>query len=145
MIDVNNLKRLFQNRSEDLVVKLDEIGDLLEQGQLNRIDVIIFSEHVLDLAIAEENIAVKESLFRILLNAVIYQDVGKNLEWDKLANILPMLHDSILDYALTIIGYSKNRKFIKVIESYLDSPIDYIKQTASEALMEINHHLEESP
>lgn len=87
----------------------------------------------------------KESLFRILLNAVIYQDVGKYVEWDKLANILPMLHDRILDYALTIIGYSKNRKFINVIKPYLDSPTDYIKQTASEALLEINHHLEESP
>ncbi|MGM0712523.1 hypothetical protein [Brevibacillus parabrevis] len=140
MIDVTNLKRLFQNKSEDLITKLDEIGDLLEHGELDRDEVITFSEHVLDLAIAEENIAVKESLLRILLHAVIYQDVGKNVEWDKLANALPMLHDSILDYALTIIGSSKNKKYLNVIEPYLHSQTDYIKQTAAEALIEISHN-----
>ncbi|MFP3380695.1 hypothetical protein SB767_30705, partial [Bacillus sp. SIMBA_069] len=76
--------------------------------------------------------AVKESLFRILLNAVVYQNIAKNMEWDKLANVLPILHDSILDFALTILGFSKNRKFINIIETYLDSPTDYIKQTAAE-------------
>ncbi|MFP3388370.1 hypothetical protein [Brevibacillus sp. SIMBA_040] len=139
MIDVNTLKMLFLNRREDLVIKLDEIGDELEYGELNRIDVIKFSEYVLDLAIEEGNMAVKESLFRILLNAVVYQNIAKNMEWDKLANVLPILHDSILDFALTILGFSKNRKFINIIETYLDSPTDYIKQTAAEALMEINH------
>lgn len=139
MIDVNTLKILFLNRREDLVIKLNEIGDEIEHGELNRIEVIKFSEYVLDLAIEEGNIAVKESLFRILLNAAVYQNIGKNVEWDKLANVLPILHDTILDLALTILGFSKNRKFIPVIETYSNSPIDYIKQTAVEALMEIKH------
>lgn len=139
MIKVNTLKMLLLNRKEDLVIKLDEIGDEIEHGELNRIEVIKFSEYVLDLAIEEGNMAVKESLFRILLNAAVHQNIGKNVEWDKLANVLPILHDSILDLALTILGFSKNRKFIPVIETYLNSPIGYIQQTAAEALMEIQH------
>lgn len=140
MIDVNTLKMLLLYRKEDLVIKIDEIGDEIEHGELNRIEVIKFSEYVLDLAIEEGNMAVKESLFRILLNAAVYQNIGKNVEWDKLAKVLPILHDTILDLALTILGFSKNRKFIPVIDTYSNFPIDYIKQTAVEALMEIKHN-----
>ncbi|WP_429843725.1 hypothetical protein [Brevibacillus sp. FIR094] len=50
-----------------------------------------------------------------------------------------------LDYALTIIGCSKNRKFIEVIEPYLHSPNDSIRQAAAEALEEINYNGVESP
>ncbi|EJL20317.1 hypothetical protein [Brevibacillus sp. BC25] len=144
MIDVTFLKRLILNRNKDLDLKLDEIGDLLEYGTLNRNEVIKFTEYALVLAIAEENTAVKESLFRILLNAVTFQDVADKVEWDKLANALPSLHDPILDYALTIIGFSKNQKFINVIEPYLNSPTDYIRETAAEALVEINYDPEKS-
>lgn len=144
MIDVTYLKRLILNRNKDLDLKLDEIGDLLEYGTLNRNEVIKFTEYALDLAIAEENMAVKESLFRILLNAVTFQAVADKVEWDKLANALPSLHDAILDYALTIISFSKKRKFINVIEPYLNSPTDYSRQTAAEALVEINYDPEKS-
>ncbi|MED1783466.1 hypothetical protein P4V43_16745 [Brevibacillus fortis] len=144
MIDVTYLKRLILNRNKDLDLKLDEISDLLEYGSLNRNEVIKFTEYALDLAIAEENRAVKESLFRILLNAVTFQEVAKTVEWDKLANVIPTLDAPILDYALTIIGFSKNQKFINVIEPYLHSPTDYIRQTAAEALVEINYDPEKS-
>ncbi|WP_244297469.1 hypothetical protein [Brevibacillus antibioticus] len=117
---------------------------MLEYGTLNRNEVIQFTEYALDLAIAEENRAVKESLFRLLLNAVTFQEVAKIVEWDKLENAIPTLDDPILDYALTIIGVSKKQKFINVIEPYLHSPTDYIRETAAKALVEINYDPEKS-
>ncbi|PSK03721.1 hypothetical protein C7R92_28435 [Brevibacillus porteri] len=145
MIDVTYLKRLFLNRREDLHLRLGDIGDLLEYGTHNPNDVITFTEYVLDLAIAEENFVVKESLFHLLMNAVTFQGIVRNVEWEPFINVLPTLDDAILDYALAIIGCSKNRKFIKVIEPYLHSPTEYIRQTAAEALEEINYNVEESP
>lgn len=144
MIDVTYLKRLFLNRGDDLFNRLEEIGDLIEYGTLNRDDVINITEYALDLAIVEENFAIKESLFRIIANAVTFQEVAKTIEWDKLANVIPTLNDPILDYALTIISFSKNQKFINVIEPYLNSPTDYIRETAAEALVEINYDPEKS-
>ncbi|ASJ52379.1 hypothetical protein BP422_01780 [Brevibacillus formosus] len=143
MIDVAYLKRLFLDRREDLHLRLGDIGDLLEYGNPNRKDVIVFTEYALELAIAEEDFDVKESLFYLLMNAVTFQGVARNVEWDPLANVLPTLDDAILNYALAIIGCSKNRKFIKVIEPYLHSPTEYIRQTATEALEEINYNVEE--
>ncbi|GEC90482.1 MULTISPECIES: hypothetical protein [Brevibacillus] len=145
MIDVTYLKRLFLNRGEDLDIRLAEIGDLLEYGTHDPNDVITFTEHALDLAIAEENFDVKERLFYLLMNAVTYQGVARNVEWDPLADVLPTLDDAILDYALSILGCSKNRKFIKVMEPYLHSPNDSIRETAAEALEDINYNVEGSP
>ncbi|MCC8434787.1 hypothetical protein HP567_009560 [Brevibacillus sp. M2.1A] len=145
MIDVTYLERLFLNRREDLHLRLGDIGDLLEYGNPNRNDVITFTKYVLELAIAEENFEVKESLFYLLMNAVTFQGVARNVEWEPLADVLPTLEDAILIYALTILGFSKNRKFIKVIEPYLYSPNDSIRETAAEALEEINYYVEGSP
>lgn len=144
MIDVAYLKGLFLNRREDLDLRLGDIGDLLEYGNPNRNDVITFTKYALELAIAEENFDIKESLFYLLMNAVTFQGVARNVEWDPLADVLPTLDDAILDYALTILGCSKNRKFIKVIEPYLQSPNDSIRETAEEALEEINYNVEGS-
>ncbi|CAI8893207.1 Cnd1 domain-containing protein [Brevibacillus sp. IT-7CA2] len=143
MIEATYLKRLFQNRREDLHLRLGDIGDLLEHGNPNRKDVIAFTEYALELAIAEEDFEVKESLFYLLMNAVTFQGVARNVEWDSLASVLPTLDDAILDYALTILGCSKNRKFIKVVEPYLHSPTENIRQAAAEALEEINYNGEE--
>lgn len=145
MIDVTYLERLFLNRREDLHLRLGDIGDLLEYGNPNRNDVITFTKYVLELAIAEENFEVKESLFYLLMNAVTFQGVARNVEWEPLADVLPTLEDAILIYPLTILGFSKNRKFIKVIEPYLHSPNDSIRETAAEALEEINYYVEGSP
>ncbi|WP_253721247.1 hypothetical protein [Brevibacillus brevis] len=68
---------------------------------------------------------------------------ARKVEWDPFANVLPTLDDAILDYALSILGCSKNRKFIKVIEPYLHSPTENIRQAAAEALEEINYNGEE--
>ncbi|WP_409177637.1 HEAT repeat domain-containing protein [Brevibacillus fortis] len=143
MIEVTYLKGLFLNRREDLQLRLGDIGDLLEYGTHNLNEVITFTEYALELAITEENFGVKESLFYLIMNAVTFQGIARNVEWDRLANVLPTLDDAILVYALTILGCSKNRKFIKVIEPYLHSPNDDIRQTAAEALVEINYNVEE--
>lgn len=143
MIDVTYLKRLFLNRREDLHLRLGVMGDLLEYGNPNRKDVIAFTQYALELAIAEEDFEVKESLFHLLMNAVTFQGAARKVEWDPLANVLPTLDDAILDYALSILGCSKNRKFIKVIEPYLHSPTENIRQAAAEALEEINYNKEE--
>ncbi|NQF15919.1 hypothetical protein HPY31_18655 [Brevibacillus sp. HB1.3] len=143
MIEVTYLKRLFLNRREDLHLRLGDMGDLLEYGNPNRQDVIAFTQYALELAIAEEDFEVKESLFHLLMNAVTFQGVARNVEWDPLANVLPTLDDAILDYALSILGCSKNRKFIKVIEPYLHSTTEDIRQAAAEALEEINYNVEE--
>ncbi|MFA4134205.1 MULTISPECIES: hypothetical protein [unclassified Brevibacillus] len=140
MIDVTYLKRLFLNRRDDLHLRLGDIGDLLEHGNPNRKDVIAFTQYGLELAIAEEDFEVKESLFYQLMNAVTFQGVARDVEWDPLANGLPTLDDAILDYALSILGCSKNRKFIKIIEPYLHSPTEDIRQAAAEALEEINYN-----
>lgn len=141
MIDVPYLKGLFLNRREDLQLRLGDIGDLLEYGNPNRNDVIAFTEYALKIAIAEEDFGVKESLFYLLMNAVTFQGVARNVEWEPLADVLPTLDEAILDYALTILGCSKNRKFIKVIEPYLHSPTENIRQVAAEALEEINYNV----
>ncbi|KMZ42278.1 MULTISPECIES: hypothetical protein [Bacillales] len=140
MIEVTYLKRLFLNRREDLHLRLGDMGDLLEYGNPNRQDVIAFTQYALELAIAEEDFEVKESLFYLLMNAVTFQGVARNVEWDPLANVLPTLDDALLDYALTILGCSKKHKFIKVIEPYLHSTTEDIRQAAAEALEEINYN-----
>lgn len=80
MIDVAYLEGLFLNRREDLDLRLGDIGDLLEYGNPDRNDVITFTKYALELAIAEENFVIKESLFYLLMNVVTFQGVARNVE-----------------------------------------------------------------
>ena len=133
---VSDFMTAMQSANPD--INIDYIGDILEYGTVSQDEAIELSNLMIRSVLQEENNAVRESIFHALSHAVVFRNVGSFVEWNLLVDNVSKINSSELEYVLTCLGFSHNKKYIPFIESFLSNASPMIREVAQEALEELS-------
>ena len=134
----NSLKSEFINRQQRLK-KAEEISDSLEFS-VNDYDEIGYQkilQKIIDTAIQEEDGEIQEVLLNAVADALSHRDCVQELDLSSLSQIINALNLDCLLHGLDIIGLSRNKKYIDLINTFLKHPISEVRETAKIALEEL--------
>jgi len=119
--------------------KLSEIGDLLEYGKWSK-DEIISSVNCLLNHIRElEEDSVIEDILNISFNVMNAHSVFAGFDLDSVISCMENLNTECISYVLTFIGFSGNREYKLILQTYLEN--DNLKEEAEEALFELDYRI----
>ena len=106
------------------VIKIEELGDELEYKVFSFEQVCRLINKLLELALKEKNTMVQEAYFHTINIAINVYNVIDYLNLKELINRLDALNDELLDYALSFIGKTKDKKYEALLIQYLSSSND---------------------
>lgn len=128
-----------ENNMTELLGKLNDIGDLLEYGDLSKEELIAcidcFLSHIENLY----DISIIENILNICFNVMEAHSVFEGFNLDPVISSLDRLDKECISYVFTLIGFSGDEKYKVILEKYL-SNVD-LKDEAEEALTELNYRL----
>ena len=122
---IENVKEILEQQNfYEKESQLEQLSDVFEYVQeLGGEDVAKVVQILLEAALQEENISMKEAFFHTINNAVVYQHIGNHVDWDALATSLSSLGKWELEYALDILGMSGEAKYLPTLEELPITPI----------------------
>jgi hypothetical protein len=110
-----------------------EIGDLLEADVVHPPEFRWLMPILIDRAVAEKDLTVKESLLFALASASA-EKLSGNVNLDPIAADIHQFDVACLDHALDILGFSGNARYRKVIKAFLTHPDESVRRAATDAL-----------
>lgn len=118
------------------VEKLNEIGDLLEYGNLSKEDVITIINCLLSYIKDLKDESIIENVFNISFNVMNAHSVFSGFNLEPVISCLDTLNTECASYAITLLGFSGNRQYKPILQSFLTNAS--LKEEAEEALFELN-------
>lgn len=118
-----------------------QLGDCLQHLLVRRADIdpsvcraVVgkMLAHVLD----EQNTGLKETILSALVDAAALP-ASRDIDWTPLVGALASLEPELVSYVLQVIAFSHDPKYRPVIERYRFDPDPYLRQIASESLIEL--------
>lgn len=91
---------------------------------------------LLDLGLKEQNVVIKEEIFNSILIAATYKSID-DMDFDILAAHVESLPEECLHPALTMLGFTHNKKYLSCLTKYLDHENKNIRADAITAFNEI--------
>jgi hypothetical protein len=138
--DVKEILKLQNTHEKERgVEKLSDVFEYIHE--LSEGDVAEGVQLLLIAGLQENDQSLKESVFHAINNAVVYQHIGNQINWDVLAASLPSLGKWELEYALDILGISGQARYLHALEEYIHHPDPEIKEWAQEAINELKYRL----
>ncbi|GAC1377525.1 MAG: hypothetical protein PVS3B1_38850 [Ktedonobacteraceae bacterium] len=101
---VNEIKEILSlHNPDDKENGLKHIIDVFEYGHgLNKADAIEGTKLLLNAALQAQE-GMRETFFRAINSAVVYKDIGDQIDWSSLVALLPSLQKVHLEYILNIL------------------------------------------
>ena len=130
------------SRLEHLSDTFEYHADYSEEDLLESVSLLIFE------ALRENDSWVKESLFNAMSSAVLYyqnKNIGSRINWDPLAASLPSLGLDCLPYALSILGFSGQTKYLPILSEYIHHSDDDVSNSARSATTELEDTIAHAP
>ncbi|MEY9972681.1 hypothetical protein ABH966_003057 [Lysinibacillus sp. RC46] len=118
---------------------IEDIGDILECGCFDSAELIEGINLLLSHITLEKDNALKESILHTIHNGIVYQDIASEITLDLLLPYLSTFNEEHITYVLTSLGFSGKQKYVTILESYLNHSSEEIKETAKEAIIEIEY------
>lgn len=118
---------------------IEDIGDILEYGCFNSPEVIEGINLLLSYIALEKDNALKESILHTIHNGIVYQNIASEISLDLLLPYLSTFNEEHVTYVLTFLGFSGKQKYVTILESFLNHSSEEIKETAKEAIIEIEY------
>jgi len=135
--EILTLQKTSEKRS-----KLEQLSDVFEYGHdLSIENVAEGLKLLLAAALQEDDQSIKESLLHAITKAVVYQQVGNRINWDTLAAELPSLEIWELEYALDILGFSGQIRYLPTLEKYAHHTDPEIREWADDSIENINSRI----
>ena len=129
---------LAQQNSKDKAHGLEYLMDVFEyERTLNETDVIGGVQLLLAAALRESDPALKETFFRAINTAIVYQHVGDRINWDALAAAVPTLAKAHLEYVLSILGLSGQANYLPLLQHSAYDPESEMRTWATEDITEL--------
>jgi len=119
--------------------KLGEIGDLLEYGKWSKDEIISSVDCLLNHISESEEDSVIENILNISLNVMNVHSVFDGFDLDSVISCMEKLNTECISYVLTFIGFTGNREYRSILQSYLEN--DKLKEEAEEALFELDYRI----
>lgn len=132
---------LSMNNNYEKELKIEELSDNIEYSKnIQNEDLIKGISLLLEYGLKLNKGTLKETVFSTIFTSVLNHEIAPKINWDNLSDILFNLDEECLDYSLSFLGFSHNKKYIDIISKCLVSSSSDIKESAEEALNEINSH-----
>lgn len=126
-----------ENDLIQLVNKIRDIGDLIEYSDLKEEEVIESVNKLFGKIRRYKDEDVIENILNVCMNIMNAHHIFSGFDLDTLLQSLSDMSYESISYVLTFLSFSRDDKYIKVIEPFLE--IHELQQDAKEALMEINY------
>ena len=109
-------------------VNFDDIGDILEYGNISDNDAIEICNMILKASMDEKDEIVLEAMFHAVYMGVSHRHIAKQINIDIIVEKLEYFSEQILDYIIIIMAYSGKTKYIEMIkkigEKYCDLDVN---------------------
>lgn len=122
--------------------KLEAVGyirDVLDYGDEPDDKAIEIINNLAVQATLQDDNEINESILNAMLEGSKAPDVEKSINLTPLINHLNKFNDECLSYILSMLGYSGNVKYKKIIESYKDN--FKLEEDVEEALLELDYRI----
>jgi HEAT repeat protein len=114
----------------------EDLGDLVEYSEFSEREVAEAADKLIDAAYREQDSDAREAQLNTL--AILgSRHVGVKANWQRLTPLLATFDPSSLENALNALGFSRDNKFVGILQSYLTHPKPAIRQSAVDALREL--------
>ena len=97
--------------------KYDDLSDVFEYGNIPDEEVVKVCNQILLESKNEKNDAVLEAIYHAVFTAMNYRDIGSQLEIDRIIDVINNFNREILDYIISILAFTGNRKYVSIIKS----------------------------
>jgi len=125
--------------------KLQYLSDAFEFNKWLKVeDIIEGVKLLLFLALREKEPNVKKSFLHAINNAVVYhqqEGIGNRVNWDTLIDSLSVLNKWQLAYALNILSFSGQERYLSMLEEYRWHADPEIRDGAVNAIRKIQSSL----
>lgn len=128
--------------------RLYELDWILERRDFSEDEALTATSLLLEHLLKEKDNRVQDSMTNALRRLSAFDIVSDTMDWEALVAQLPSFsrETDALNDVLDILGFSKNKKYLPVLETYLDDPSSGIQSAAVEAIVGIklaNHMVSE--
>ena len=93
----------------------DNIGDILEYGNISDNEAIAICNNIIDESISESEPQILEAMYHAIFTGVVNRKIADQLHIDIIINNLNKFNEDVLDYIITILAFSGNRKYEGII------------------------------
>lgn len=97
--------------------KYDDMSDVFEYGNISDEEVVNLCNQILIESKDEKSNVVLESMYHAVFTAMNCCDIGNQLEIDSILDVINDFNQEILDYIISILAFTGNRKYISIIKS----------------------------
>jgi hypothetical protein len=126
--------------------RLERLSDVFEYNLELNGDVVQGVQSLLTGALSEKDERVKEALFHAINNAVVYyegENIGSRIDWDMMVAALSSLEKDCLIYALSMLGLSGQKRYLQILNAYVQNADPAIKTWALDAISDLEVMLED--
>lgn len=97
--------------------KYDDMSDVFEYGNISDQEVVKLCNQILMESKDEKSDVVLESMYHAVFTAANCRDIGSQLEVHSILDVINNFNQEILDYIISILAFTGNRKYISIIKS----------------------------
>ena len=116
--------------------KYDDIGDILEYGNITDDEAIALCNDIIDESISESEFLVLEAMYHAVYTGVVNRKIAGQLHTDIIIKNLEKYNEEVLDYIITILAYTGNREYAEIIRQIGQQ---YENLDIEEALSELDY------
>ena len=100
----------------DAQSKYEDIGDILEYGNITEEEAVILCNKIIDESVLENNTEILESMYHAILTGVVNRKIGDKLAINKIVDMLDKFDEEVSDYIVTILSYTGKKEYAQTIK-----------------------------
>lgn len=116
--------------------KYDDIGDILEYGNITDNEAIALCNDIINESISESEFLILEAMYHAVYTSVVNRKIAGRLHTDIIIKNLEKYNEEVLDYIITILAYTGNREYAGIIRQIGQQ---YENLDIEEALIELDY------
>lgn len=120
---------------KDMCNLYDNIGDVLECGNITDDEAIILCNDIINNSISENDNQILESMYHAIFTGVVNRKIGDKLHTNMIITSMDKFSEEVLDYIVTILAYTGNKEYIRIIKQIGQQ---YENLDIDDALIELN-------
>ena len=121
--------------------KYENLCDILEYGGISNEEAITICNNIIAGSISENENSVLEAIFHAVFTGVVSRQIGKEIHTDIIIKNLDKFNEEVLDYIITILAYTGNKEYAKIIRHIGEK---YKNLDINDALTELDSRINEN-
>ena len=116
----------------------DNIGDILEYGNITDDEAITLCNEIIDKSISENDDLILEAMYHAIYTGVMNRNIGDRLHTDIIAGNLDRFNEEVLDYIVDIFAFTGDKAYVGTIQKLGQQ---HKNLDIDDALSELNYYI----